>query len=116
EELLDGDLVVTVRASGRNARVAGVSVRAIESEAARRWDFKAPLHRDPPAAMDWRDAPTHYEGHDTESFGRWTARIPLSSANQAYVVSVRTRIGDAETEHSLPVRPLWHFRDPAELR
>jgi hypothetical protein len=57
--------------------------------------------------MDWRDVPTHYAGHGADAGGEWTARIPLSPVtNQAYVVSVRSRAGELETEHSLPVRPL----------
>lgn len=107
ETVVDGELLVTVSVHDGNARTTGISLRTVETPSQDVVDFKAPVHRDPPRSMEWREVPSHYAGHTPEAGGEWTARIPLSPVtNQAYVVSVRSRAGELETEHSLPIRPL----------
>jgi len=115
EELRDGDLVVTAVVAEGNARVTDVLLRVVETEPAHPWDFRAARHRDADGTVAWRDVPMFYGGHDARFRGRWSGRFPLNTGvNQAYAVSVRTRIGDTVTEHSLPVRPVWSRGDPAE--
>lgn len=107
ETIVDGELLVTVSVYDGNARTTGISLRTVETPSREVVDFKAPVHRDPPQSMDWREIPPHYAGHTAATGGEWTARIPLSPVtNQAYAVSVRSRAGELETEHSLPIRPL----------
>jgi hypothetical protein len=115
EEVRDGDLVVTAVVAEGNARVTDVLMRVIETSPSEPWDFKSSLHRTKPEPLAWHNVPVIYSGSDARFRGRWTARFPLlSGVNQAYTLAVRTRIGDAATEHSLPIRPLWNRGDPAE--
>jgi len=114
EYVAGGDLVVTVSVAEGNAPVIDVSLRTLEAGALHPFDFKAPLHRRRPEPMPWRDVPVLFDGHAPDFTGRWVGRFPLlPGVNQAYLVLVRTRVGDAVTEHALPVRPIWHGGDPA---
>lgn len=115
EEVQDGDLLVTVFVGEGNAPVTEVTLRTMEVDPLDAFDFKARRHLREPEPMAWRDIPVHYDGHGADFAGHWVGRFPLlAGTNQAYYVLVRSRVGDAVTEHSLPIRPLWHRGDPAQ--
>ena len=55
-----------------------------------------------------------YSGPDEQFVGRWKGYFPFDpTRNQAYYALVRTRVGNLESAHSLPVRAFWNLGDPA---
>ncbi len=119
EAVADGDVRVTLIATEGNAVITGVELRLLEIDDAADSDFKASLHRKAPKPLAWRRVDPLFAGPDASrrsSFptARWRAFFPVNpSANQAYYVVVRTRVGALPTAHSLPIRAFWNRGDPA---
>ena len=118
EEVLDGNLQVTVIAAGGNTTVTEVEVREMDIGPLDGSDFMHALHRSRPEAPAWREVEPFYDGHDRAADAlfttRWSARFPFQpDRNQAYYAVVHTRVGALEAAHSLPIRVLWNLGDPA---
>ena len=118
EQLVEGDVQVTVTVVEGNATITGVEARLLEIEDKDNADFKASLHRQHPVMPAWQRVDAIYAGHEPSrtafSMPRWRADFPVNPGwNQAYYVVVRTRVGAVSTSHSLPIRAIWNLGDPA---
>ncbi|MFN8178218.1 MAG: hypothetical protein U0167_09825 [bacterium] len=119
EEIVEGDVRVTVRTVEGNATITGAEIRLLEIGDREDSDFQAPLHRETPLPLAWRRIDPLYAGNARGPQGpsptpRWKGYFPFNpSRNQAYYVVVRTRVGALSTSHSLPVRAIWNLGDPA---
>jgi hypothetical protein len=114
EAIEGGDVRVEVAVAEGNAPVTGVEIRVTQIDSARDSDFKWAVHRTAPEPVRWRRVDAIYSGPDERFVGRWKGYFPFDpTRNAAYYIVVRDRVGDLETAHSLPARPLWHLGDPA---
>lgn len=118
EEVVEGDVQITVAAVEGNATITGVEMKLLEIEDLDDSDFKASLHRERPVPPAWRRIDPLYAGHDrtssTFATPRWKGYFPVNPGrNQAYYLVVRTRVGAVSTAHSLPIRAIWNLGDPA---
>ncbi len=114
ESEVDGDVVLDVSVREGNAAVGGIEVRLVDIPDGDDSDFRAPLHRADPEPMGWRRIDATYAGHGDGFRQKWRAVFPLTrSANRAYQVVVKDRVGDLEAAHALPTRTLWYLGDPA---
>lgn len=116
ESLQRGEIVLDLVVRRGNAPVDAVEVYLAEADARRDSDFKWKTHRSDPQPVDWRRIDALYVG--PEQFDdRWRASYPVNfSADRAYYVVVRDRVGDRPGAHSLPIRPFWNLGDPARRR
>ncbi|MFQ5496047.1 MAG: hypothetical protein ACE5EX_11780, partial [Phycisphaerae bacterium] len=114
EAVQGGDIRIEVAVEERNTAVTDVQIWLTEITDRRDSDFKWARHLDEPEAVRWRRIDAIYAGHDRNGIGRWKGFFPVDvTRNRAYYVLVRDRVGNLETAHSLPIRPLWNLGDPA---
>ena len=114
EAIVDGNHRFDVVVREGNAPVLGVDVRVLETGASESPDFKWSMHARTPRPPDWRPVEVRYVGHDRELNGWWTVEQPdRTIRNRVWSFAVRTRVGDVEATHALPVIVEWNLGDPA---